>query len=158
MKVKVISFPYIFQVLYVLCFTRSRYQVSVYRTNGPLVAYAKTKTQISFVVTAKLISVFVFATKIVQSLYFLNPKFQASSHLLWLYSPVCVGPGRKPRRLFFSQRGSNSFYFQWICFLAISPCQIRGLNEPRHEKTGLRGFRPGPTQTGLYSHRSWLET
>ena len=26
-----------FQVLYVLCFTRSRYQVSVYRTTGPLV-------------------------------------------------------------------------------------------------------------------------
>ena len=41
---------------------------------------------------------FVFATRIVQSLYFLNPKFRASSHLLWLYSPVCVGPGRKPRR------------------------------------------------------------
>ena len=37
MKVKVISLPYIFQVLYVLCFIRSRYQVSVYRTNGPLV-------------------------------------------------------------------------------------------------------------------------
>ena len=33
-------------------------------------------------VTAKLISAFVFATQIVQSLYFLNPKFQASSHLL----------------------------------------------------------------------------
>ena len=47
-------------------------------------AYAKTKTQISFAVTAKLISPFVFATWIVQSLYFLNPKFQASSHLLWL--------------------------------------------------------------------------
>ena len=26
-----------FQVLYVLCFTRPRYQVSVYRTTGPLV-------------------------------------------------------------------------------------------------------------------------
>ena len=26
----------------------------------------------------------------------LNPKFQASSHLLWLYSLVSVGPGRKP--------------------------------------------------------------
>ena len=25
------------------------------------------------------------------------------------------------------------------------------------EKTGLRGFRPGLTQTGLYSHRRWLE-
>ena len=29
--------------------------------------------------------------------------------------------------------------------------------EPRSEKTGLRGFRPGPTQTGLYSYRRWLE-
>ena len=29
--------PYIFQVLYVLCFTRPRYQVSVYMTTGPLV-------------------------------------------------------------------------------------------------------------------------
>ena len=54
---------------------------------------------------AKLISAFVFATRIVQSLYLLNPKFQASSHLLWLYSPVCVGPGRKPRGPVFSQRG-----------------------------------------------------
>ena len=54
----------------------------------------------------KLISAFVFATWIVQSLYFLNPKFQASSHLLWLYSPFFVGPGRKPRRPVFSQRGS----------------------------------------------------
>ena len=34
-------------------------------------------------------------------------EIQASSHLLWLYSPVCVGPGRKPRRPVFSQRGSN---------------------------------------------------
>ena len=29
--------------------------------------------------------------------------------------------------------------------------------EPRCEKTGLRGFRPGPTQTRLYSYRRWLE-
>ena len=72
----------------------------------PAFAYAKTKTQISFAVTAKLIGAFVFATRIVQSLYFLNTKFQASSHLLWLYSPVCVGPGQKPRRPVFSERGS----------------------------------------------------
>ena len=32
------------------------------------------------------------------------------------------------------------------------------INEPHSEKTGLRGFRPGPTQTSLYSHRRWLET
>ena len=37
LKVKVISLPYICQVLTVLCFTRPRYQVSVYRTSGPLV-------------------------------------------------------------------------------------------------------------------------
>ena len=78
----VISLPYIFQVLYVLSFTRPRYQVSVYRTIGPLVTYAKTKTQISFAVTAKLISAFVFATRIVQSLYFLITK-----------SSVAVEPG-----------------------------------------------------------------
>ena len=41
---------------------------------------------------------FVFATWIVLSLYFLNPEFQASNHPLWLHNPVCVGPGRKPRR------------------------------------------------------------
>ena len=33
----------------------------------------------------------------------------------------------------------------------------RNTNEPRSEKTGLRGFRPGPTQTRLYSSRRWLE-
>ena len=69
-------------------------------------AYAKTKMQISFGVTAKLFNAFVFATWIVQSLYFLNPKFQASSYLLWLHSLVCVGPCLKPRRLVFSRQGS----------------------------------------------------
>ena len=29
--------------------------------------------------------------------------------------------------------------------------------EPRREKTGLRGFRPGPTQTDLYKLRKELE-
>ena len=28
--------------------------------------------------------------------------------------------------------------------------------EPCCEKTGLRGFRQGQTQNGLYSYRSWL--
>ena len=67
-----------------------------YNRIAPSPRYAKTKTQISFAVTAKLISAFVFATQIVQFLYFLNPKFQASSHLLYLYSLICVRPGLKP--------------------------------------------------------------
>ena len=45
-------------------------------------ASAKTTAQISFAVTAKLIIAFVFATWIVQSLFFLNLKFQASSLFL----------------------------------------------------------------------------
>ena len=40
--------------------------------------------------TSKLISAFVFAIQIVQSLYYLNPKFQASNHLLSQYSLVCA--------------------------------------------------------------------
>ena len=57
---------------------------------------AKTRTQIGFVVTAKLIGALVFATQIVQYLFFLNLKFQASGYLLWLCSLVCVGLGSKP--------------------------------------------------------------
>ena len=82
-----------------------------------LFAYAKTKTQISFAVTAKLIGAFAFATQIAQSLFILNPKFQASSQLLWLYSPVCVGSGRKPRRPVFSSRGS--FIFAKLCVVIL---------------------------------------
>ena len=37
------------------------------------------------------------------------------------------------------------------CLLFLVP------SEPRREKTGLRGFRPGPTQTGLYKLRKELE-
>ena len=31
------------------------------------------------------------------------------------------------------------------------------LYEPRRQKTGLRGFRPGPTQIRLRRLRKWLE-
>ena len=31
------------------------------------------------------------------------------------------------------------------------------INEPCCEKTGLQGFRTGPTQTGLHNHWIWLE-
>ena len=41
LKIKVISLPYILQVLYVLCFIRPTYQVSIYRTIGPLVSLLK---------------------------------------------------------------------------------------------------------------------
>ena len=46
-----------------------------------------------------------------KSLFYLSPKFQASSHLVWLYRP-----GRKPRRPLFSQRGS----FVFLVFFVLS--------------------------------------
>ena len=47
-------------------------------------------------------------TDIVQYPFVLNPKFQASSHLLrqYGYRPVCIRPGLKHRRPAFSRRGS----------------------------------------------------
>ena len=78
--------------------------------------YAKTKTQISCAVTAQLISAFVFATRIVEFLFYLYTKFQASSFILSLYRLVCVGPGRKPKLLVF-------------------PCTGSFMNELHHEKT-----------------------
>ena len=57
--------------------------------------YAKTKVQISFAVNAKLTSAFVFATRIVQFLFYLNPKLPVSSHFLCLNSSVCVRNVRK---------------------------------------------------------------
>ena len=38
---------------------------------------------------------------------FLNTNFQASGLCLWLYRPVCVGPGWKPKLLVFSRTGSD---------------------------------------------------
>ena len=43
-----------------------------------------------------------------------------------------------------------------IYLLEVS-CVSLVLYEPRCEKTGLRGFQPGPTETGLYNQRRWLD-
>ena len=48
----------------------------------------------------------------VQSLYFLNPKLQASSHLLYLYSPVCVGPVGNPEDRF--SHNEAHFFLFWF--------------------------------------------
>ena len=54
----------------------------------------------------------------------LYTKFRASIHLVWLYSLlyslVFVGPGRKPRRPVFSQRGSNDIYYLYLFVISES--------------------------------------
>ena len=66
------------------------------------------KGQISCAITAQLIHAFVFATWIVQFLFYLYSKFQAYSLLLWLYRRVCVGSGRnRPKLLVFPCGSTN---------------------------------------------------
>ena len=47
-------------------------------------------------------------------------KFQVSSHLLWLYSPVCLGPDRKPRRPVFWRHSSYVIKILWLSRLPTS--------------------------------------
>ena len=85
----------------------------------------------------------------------LKPVFQASSCLLWLHSPVCVGPGQKPRRPGFSQRGS---YLSLVIFIHIS-CYMKNPaicaastedeDQPGHLTVHMKKHRPLAT---LESH------
>ena len=65
---------------------------------------------------------FVFATRIVQFLFFLNATFQASSHLLLLHRTVCMEPVRKPQ-CWFSHDATHptlgTFSFAVICFIQV---------------------------------------
>ena len=110
-------------------------------------AYAKTKTKISCAVTAQLISTFVFATWIVRPLFYLNPTFQAPSHLLWLYNPVCVGHGRKPRSPVFSQRGS--IVFSDNQFMRVE----RGVSMTQE---AIKGMRYTTTRFDNYAHLAYM--
>ena len=97
--------------------------------------------QISFAVTAKLVCAFVFAYAKIQFSY-------AAAHLSpVLYYQIFALEGMNLQFLII-----NEYFID-----NIPTCPPPPLYEPRREKTGLRGFRPCPTQTCLYSHRSRLE-
>ena len=61
----------------------------------------------------------------------------------------------------------EQFRFLSVAKVYIRSLRIRSLSlvarnsfladEPRCEKTGIRGFRPGPTQTGQYNYRICLD-
>ena len=75
----------------VICSQFQKNRLSIYEPRCEKTGFLhmrKQRRRSGFPVTAKLISAFVFATQTVQSLYFLNTKSQASSHLL-----VTVQPG-----------------------------------------------------------------
>ena len=76
---------------------------------GNLSAHAKPKALINCAVTAQLISACVFAAWIVQSLYYLNPKFQVSRCFLRLYRLICA------RTL--SETQTVGFLMRWLNLL-----------------------------------------
>ena len=63
--------------------------------------------------------------------------------------PICLFQtiSIKPHCLKFESVKQLNFCFSLVINRTVT------LFEPRCEKTSLRGFRPCPTQTGLYSHR-----
>ena len=79
------------------------------------------------------------------SIYFLNPKFPASSHLLWLYSLVCVGPSWKPEGRFSSDMAHIMFFFSAVervlCHPPIFP-------EPKVSISGSLGHHEGGSRGG----------
>ena len=69
--------------------------------------------------TGQLICTFVYAIKIVQSRYFLNPKFKTSIHILWPYISVCVEPGWKPPQDRLSHEEHGFFVFDISSALSV---------------------------------------
>ena len=107
----------------------------------PFFAYAKTKTQISFAVTAKLISAFVLATRIVQSLYFLNTKSSAA-----VQRGLCRTRSETPKTGFLTTRlkvkHSTLFAFTYLSLT--------------HKHVSLASYLLRNHAHAIYSNISWL--
>ena len=63
-----------------------------------------------------------------QFLYFLNPKFPVSSHLLCLYSSFCVGPVQKPHCWFSHHAACSLKSSQSIMYFPTLQCNYSQLH------------------------------
>ena len=100
-------------------------------TRNPVFCICDNKSiQIICAASVQLISAFVFASWLLQSLFFLHLTYQVPSDLLGLHSPVCVRPGQKPgRQVRFSRDEAHIKPFHEILY------------EPRYEKTDFLHMR-----------------
>ena len=94
---------------------------------------------------------------IVQCLYFLNPKFQASNYLLWLYNPVCVKPGRKPQTCFLKMRLTCTFFtvYQYVKLFPHFDFYSRNLVLNRSVPGHCLYFYLSPQSVITYLHQSF---
>ena len=107
----------------------------------PDFVYAKTKAQISCAVTAQLISAFVFATRIVQLLFYLYRKLQDSCVYLcdctdWFVSDLVGNPDDQ-----FSRVAAKHDY--------VCGCQLRMSDNSDPRRLGPK--ISGPTRTQTFS-------
>ena len=85
-----------------------------------------------------------------------NYSYFYSVHVLGGYKLISAGIIMTVQHFFYL----NDFTLQYhsrLCWLfeghqMFKKTSAFTLYDPRREKTGLRGLRPGPTQTGLCSH------
>ena len=75
-----------------------------------------------------------FCYHVLQFLFFLSPKFPASSHLMCLYRPVCVGPGWKPN-CWFSHAQAHILLLRlgYFIFTCHPPTHTHCSNQQREE-------------------------
>ena len=118
---------------------------------------AKTKALISCAVTAQLICAFVFSYA--ESRFSHDvPQIQGQHHTLFAHKLLAI------KSIKYIIKGTK--WYKLPSDMIINPEALHQtanqnplirmismicLNEPCHRKTSLRGFRPGPTHTRLYS-------
>ena len=93
---------------------------------------------------------FVFATRIVQFLLYLNPKFQDSSSFLCLYRPVCVGPVRKPH-CWFSHEAA-----QIICAQILKLVLMRSHKLAHNERACVQPMKIPIGRCSLYKRTALI--
>ena len=135
----------------------------------------KTKVLISCAVTAQLVCVFVFASLKIwfshDAVHLSNIGFEPKIKNQLLFSGSHIGTAMFLNTIFHllvkmnlqlallcQARFNHSHGLK--CQLAVSVMTLMSHYiikfEPRCEKNGLRGLRPGLTLTKLYNHRRWL--
>ena len=101
----------------------------------------------------------VFAVRLKKAWVLRNPlraQIRLGGYLAHMHYAIWVFAGRTSHFVGFVMRRLKCISARFVLF-TLRRMKRKRLSEPRHEKTCLRDFRPGKTQTGLLSYRDLLE-